>query len=54
MPLFTKLVYHVGSAGLEIATYMDTVGIALFQKIIQQITFKVEQMVKVQMPTKVN
>ena len=35
MPLFTKLVYHVGSAGLEIATYMDTVGIALFQKIIQ-------------------
>ncbi len=35
MPLFTRLVYHVGSAGLEIATYADTVGVALFQKIIQ-------------------
>lgn len=35
MPLFTKLVYHVGSAGLELATFADTVGIALFEKVIQ-------------------
>ena len=35
MPLFTKSVYHVGSAGLEAATYVDTVGVTLFEKVIQ-------------------
>ena len=35
MPLMTKLVYHVGSAGLEAATYVDKVGLTLFEKIIQ-------------------
>lgn len=35
MPLMTKVVYHVGSAGLEWANYVDRVGLKLFEQIIQ-------------------
>jgi len=35
MPLFTKVIYHVGSAGLEAANYVDRVGVTLFEKVIQ-------------------
>jgi hypothetical protein len=35
IPLFTKLLYHTGSLGLEVATFADKVFVALFNKVIQ-------------------
>lgn len=35
IPLFTKLVYHIGSLVLELATFVDKVGLTLVEKVIQ-------------------
>lgn len=34
-PLFTRLVYHAGSAVLETANFVDRIGVTLFEKVIQ-------------------